>query len=102
MENTTPLDQNLGNRVLTKRDLPDGGGILTLGILSIVLAGLIGLILGIIALSKSKRPLELYAEDPAAYTESSVSRVKSGRVCAIIGVSLSGVSILIILALSAG
>jgi hypothetical protein len=79
-----------------QQDLQGAGGILAMGILSIVLLGLIGLILGIIALSQSGRAISEYKMNPSAYTTSSYSKVKAGRTCAIIGLSLMGLVILIV------
>ena len=79
-----------------KEKLPNSGGILTMGILSIVFAGLIGMILGIIALSLSGKAIEEYKLNPDMYEESSYKNVKAGKICAIIGLSLLGLVILIL------
>ena len=84
-----------------KENLPNHGGILTMGILSIVFAGLIGLILGIISLSLSGKAISEYKANPDKYTESSYKNVKAGKVCAIIGISLLGFVIVIIALLAA-
>jgi hypothetical protein len=81
--------------------LPNSGGILTLGILGIVLAGGIGLILSIIALSMAPGAIRLYEQNPGRYTESSLRNVKAGRTCAIIGLSLLVVIIFIVIAANA-
>ena len=80
-----------------KINLPSSGGILAMGIISIVMTGLVGLILGIIAISTSKKPLELYRENPERYNESSYNQLKAGRTCGIIGLSLSSAVILIVI-----
>jgi hypothetical protein len=80
-----------------QQDLKGAGGILAMGILSIIFAGLIGLILAIITLSQSGRAISEYKMNPAAYTASSYSKVKAGRTCAIIGLCLLGLVILILL-----
>jgi hypothetical protein len=80
-----------------QQDLKGAGGILAMGILSIFFAGLIGLILAIITLSQSGRAISEYKMNPAAYTASSYSKVKAGRTCAIIGLCLLGLVILILL-----
>lgn len=77
--------------------LPNAGGLLTLGILSIVFAGGVGLILGIIGLSMSGNVLRTYNENPEKYTESSFKNAKAGKVCSIIGTSLAGFVLLIVL-----
>ncbi|MFD1552009.1 DUF4190 domain-containing protein [Putridiphycobacter roseus] len=71
--------------------LPNATAVLVLGILSIVTCiayGVVGLILGIIALVLSKKDKEMYLTNPTAY-EVSYKNSKAGKVCAIIGVSLS-------------
>lgn len=85
----------------TKENLPNHGGILTMGILSIVFAGGIGLILGIISLSMSGGALRTYRENPDKYTLSSYKNVKAGKTCSIIGISLLGLIIIIIALLAA-
>ncbi|MBU0489144.1 MAG: hypothetical protein KKA07_13400 [Bacteroidetes bacterium] len=72
--------------------LPNATGVLVLGILSIVFSfcyGIVGLILGIIALSIMGKPISMYKDNPGYYTESSYKNLQAGKVCAIIGVSLS-------------
>lgn len=99
MENET-LDSLVMTGTPTK-DLPGAGGILAMGIISIpFFGGLIGLILAIITLTKSGKALSLYREYPQQYTESSYKKVKAGRTCAIVSLSLLGAAILIILAVS--
>ena len=78
--------------------LPNATGTLVLGILSIVgcsCYGLVGLICGIIALIISKEANALLKANPDGY--SNAGNHKAGRVCAIIGVSLSALYIIIIL-----
>lgn len=78
------MDQN-------KQQLPNATGVLVLGILSIVLcwtAGLVGLVLSIIALVIAKKPMALLRENPDGYTNA--GNLKAGRVMAIIGLVLSG------------
>lgn len=79
--------------------LPNSTAVLVLGILSIVLCfcyGIIGLILGIIALSLAGKDMRLYNANPQAYTQSSYNNLKAGRVCAIIGTVLSSLYFIII------
>lgn len=80
-----------------KETLPNAGGILTMGILSIVFAGLIGMILAIISLSLSGKAIAEYKNNPEKYTESSFKNVKAGKVCSIVGLSLLGLVILILI-----
>ncbi|MFT3936146.1 MAG: CCC motif membrane protein [Chitinophagaceae bacterium] len=72
--------------------LPNGTPVLVLGIIAIVgcfCYGIVGLICGIIALILAKKDMALYNANPSAYTPGSLSNLKAGRVCAIIGLSLS-------------
>lgn len=93
MENQ-PLDS------LQQKELPNSTGVLVLGILSIVFCfcyGIFGIALGIIALIMSKKATNLYISTPENYTESSFKNMKAGRVCAIVGLSLSSVYAIIII-----
>lgn len=107
MENATTGPQGEGN----KQIIPNSTAILVLGIVSIVgvlcTQGLLGIILGIIGLVLSGTPMRMYKENPDAYTEASIKNLKAGRICSIIGVSLGGallllVMLLIILGLAGG
>lgn len=64
--------------------LPNSTAVLVLGILSIVVC----FITGIIALVMAKKDLELYNANPGMYSASSYSNIKTGRICAIIGIVL--------------
>lgn len=79
------------------KTLPSSGGILAMGIISIVLAGLIGVILAIIALSLSGKAEREYQANPGEYREGSYKNMKAGKVCAIIGISISALAIIIII-----
>ncbi len=79
-------------------DLPNATTVLVLGIISIVFcAGIIGLVLSIIALNMASTSKQEYASNPGRYTASSLSKVNSGRICAIISLCLLGVLLLILL-----
>lgn len=94
------LDNEVQHNFQGNQSLPGAGGILTMGILSIVFAGIIGVILGIIALNNSKDALNDYNKNPSKYNPSSLSQVKAGKVCAIIGLSIAGLVLLIFLGLA--
>jgi 4-hydroxybenzoate polyprenyltransferase len=94
------LDNEVQNNFQGNQTIPGAGGILTMGILSIVFAGIIGVILGIIALNNSKDAMRDYNNNPSKYNPSSLSQVKAGKVCAIIGLSLAGFVLLIFLVLA--
>ena len=76
---------------MEKRNLPNATTVLILGIISIVSScccyGVIGLILGIIAMVLAKKDLVLYNENPDVYLN--YSNIKIGRTLAIIGIVLS-------------
>ncbi|MDD2594391.1 MAG: CCC motif membrane protein [Bacteroidales bacterium] len=67
-----------------RQQLPNTTTVLVLGILSLVLNGLIGLILGIIGASLASRGMTLYNENPDAYF--GYGQLNAGRVMSIIGI----------------
>jgi len=75
-------------------NLPNATAVLVLGILSIVVC----FITGIIALVMAKKELALYNANPGMYSPASLSNIKTGRICAIIGIILQGIGILIYIA----
>jgi len=80
--------------------VPNANATLVLGILSIVscwLYGLPGVILGIIALVISSSGKRAYEANPSWYSLSSYNNLKAGRICAIVGLSLSGLYLIIAL-----
>ena len=82
--------------------LPNATSVLVLGILSIVTCccyGVVGLILGIIALVLSKKDKALYNLNPSAYTDGSFKNLNAGRICAIIGLVLNILYLLFYIAL---
>ena len=74
--------------------LPNATATLVLGILSIVVC----FICGIIALVISNKDLALYRADPELYSTASYNNIKAGRICAIIGLALQVVGIIIYIA----
>jgi len=73
------------------KSLPNAKAVLVLGILSIVMCwtyGVVGLVLGIIALVLHKKDKAMYNASPSGY-QASFKNSQAGNVCAIIGVSLS-------------
>ena len=84
--------ENQINNPGSQSALPNATAVLVLGILSILgcfCYGIIGLILGIIAIVLASKDSKLYKINPDAYTPGSYSNIKAGKVCAIIGVILS-------------
>lgn len=82
---------------MEKQQLPNSTLILVFGILSIITCccyGIIGLILGIVAIVLAKKATTLYAENPELYT--GFQNVKTGKILSIIGIVLSTLTILYI------
>ena len=86
---------------MPKSDLPFAIGALILGIASIALCwcyGIIGIITGIIGLILGNKALAMYRQSPDVYSESSYKNAKAGRICSIIGLCISLLWIIIIVA----
>ena len=95
--NENPQSNNNTTQSFGQKPIPNSTGVLVLGILSIVLCwcyGIVGVILGIIALALSSKGNALYKANPNAYTLSSYNNMKAGKVCGIIGICLSTLIIL--------
>ena len=71
--------------------LPNATAVLVLGILSIVVC----FICGIVALVISNKDMALYRANPELYTTSSYNNIKAGRICAIIGIALQVLGIIV-------
>ena len=94
MENTTG-NQSVNTGI--QQTLPNSSAVLVLGILSIVLCwciGIVGLTLGIIALVLSNKAKTLYNQNPGLYSIGSYKNMNAGRICAIIGTSISAAYLL--------
>jgi hypothetical protein len=71
--------------------LPNATAVLVLGIISLVICGIVGLVCGIIALSLAGKSKALYESNPGIYTASSFSNLNAGRTCALIGTIFSSI-----------
>ncbi len=71
-----------------QQPLQNATAVLVLGILSLVICG-VGLVLSIIALVLANKDLKIYNSSPELYTPGSLSNLKGGRICAIIGLILN-------------
>ena len=94
----TPPSQNDSGHLNYPKDLPNATLMLVLGILSIVMCfcyGIPGLILGIITIIMSNKEEKLYLSRPREFTPNSYNNLKTGRICAIIGTSLSALYFLV-------
>ena len=92
-------DQSNSN--LNKISLPNSTAVLVLGIVSIALCcmyGIVGLSCGIIALVLARKGKQIYTESPELYTQTSLSNLNAGRTCAIIGTCLSSLVVIFFIA----
>jgi hypothetical protein len=87
-------DQHYYNSSNQPQNLPNATATLVLGILSIVVC----FICGIVALVISNKDLAMYRENPAMYTLASYNNIKTGRICAIIGLCLQVVGLIFYIA----
>ncbi|MEA1873011.1 MAG: CCC motif membrane protein [Bacteroidota bacterium] len=76
-----------------QQKLPNSGGILAMGIISIVSFcccwGISGIVLGIIAIVMSVKAERIYIENPELFTLASYKNMRAGKITAIIGLSIS-------------
>jgi heme/copper-type cytochrome/quinol oxidase subunit 2 len=89
------MEQTNFNQFDQNQKLPNATAVLVLGILSIITClcyGIVGLILGIIALFLYKSDMKLYQANPSAY--SNYSNLNTGRILVIIGIALNILSII--------
>lgn len=92
------VSQQFSNQV-GQTPVPNSTAVLVLGILSIVLCfcyGLVGMILGIIALVLASKGNASYNSNPNAYSLSSYNNLKAGKICGLIGVILSSLYLIVI------
>ena len=90
---------NRSNGHVGSGEIPNSIGVLVLGICSIVgclFYAIPGLVCGIIALALFKGVKRVYLTNPAYY-QNSYNNAQAGMICGIIGVSLSGLFVLILL-----
>ncbi|GGD08111.1 CCC motif membrane protein [Hyunsoonleella pacifica] len=80
---------------MEQQKLPNSTLILVFGILSIVTCccyGIVGLILGIVAIILAKKATQVYSKNPEQY--SGFQNVKTGKILAIIGIVLSALTLI--------
>ncbi|RYZ83982.1 MAG: DUF4190 domain-containing protein [Proteobacteria bacterium] len=81
---------------MEKTKLPNATAVLVLGILSIIgccCYGVLGLVLGIVALVIAKKDMVAYRLNPELY--SNYSALNTGRILAIIGVAMSAITVVV-------
>lgn len=78
--------------------LPNATTVLVLGIISIVGAFCygIGIILGIIGLVLANKDRKLIDANPDTFSQGSVSNLRAGRICSIIGIVLGAIFLIVI------
>ncbi len=92
METTESTQQ-----VSIPNELPNSTAVLVLGIISITTCwcwGAPGLACGIVALVLASKGEKQYNNEPNLYKPGSYSNLKAGKICAIIGICLSGITFL--------
>ncbi len=93
------INQQFNNQ-FGQQPIPNGNAVLVLGILSIVFCfcyGIIGLILGIVALALSGKAHAIYNANPSGFSKASFNNLKAGKVCAIIGTILSALTVVYVI-----
>lgn len=83
-----------------QKDLPRVQTALVLGILSFVLVGILSVVLAIVALNISADTMKRYHRHPQLYMAASYSKLKAGRICSIIGLSISGILLVVALVIN--
>ncbi|MFY8004911.1 MAG: CCC motif membrane protein [Chitinophagaceae bacterium] len=87
-----------------QRALPNAQVVLILGILSIpgcFCYGLLGIIFAIVAIVLASKDNRIYRLNPTEFTEASYKQLKTGKICAIIGLILSAMLFLMIVGILA-
>lgn len=101
VNNPGPYNNNNNfNQFGGQQPVPNSVGVLVLGILSIVFCwcyGILAVIMGIISIVLAGQGEKAYMANPQAYTQSSYKNLKAGKICAIVGLSLGAVYILILI-----
>ena len=83
-----------------RKDLPNATAALVLGALSLVFCwcyGIIGLVLGILAVVLASAPRKAYLENPERFTEVSYKNLNAGRICGIIGICIGALILLAVI-----
>jgi hypothetical protein len=84
-----------------KPPIPNATGSLVLGILSIVFVwcyAIPGIVMGVIAIVLANKATLAYEANPSMYNESSIGNAKAGKITGIIGLSLSALFFIIMIA----
>ena len=83
-----------------RKDLPNATAALVLGALSLVFCwcyGIIGLVLGILAVVLASAPRKAYLENPERFTGVSFKNLNAGIICGIIGICIGAIILLAVI-----
>lgn len=95
-------DSIIDNQETGTQPVPYATAVLVLGIISIPTCfcyGIVGLTTGIVALALASKGKRAYHFEMGKYSTSSYKNLHAGKVCAIIGTSLSGLYLLYFIAI---
>jgi M penetrans paralogue family 26 len=101
MENQSPESYKVQPQpqpYIYRKQLPNATTVMVLGIISIPTSfcyGIVGIILGIIALVIAKKDMQLHRENPGEY--SGFENLNAGRICAIIGLSIGSLFFIVLI-----
>ena len=82
-----------------QHEIPNASAVLILGIIALIISffnSLVGIVAGIVSLVMARNAERLYSDTPRLYTMSSYSNIRSGRTCAIIGIVIAILKIILI------
>jgi hypothetical protein len=82
-----------------QREIPNASVVLILGIIALIISffnSLVGIVAGVVSLVMARNAEQLYTQTPRLYTLSSYSNIRSGRTCAIIGIVIAILKIILI------
>ena len=98
MENQVLDDHYSGYTPQTR--IPKDNSILTTGIIALPFSfGIVGIILSIITLVNASSAMRIYNANPKLYLDPSIKKVKAGKICAIVSLSIFGTAMLLVLLL---
>ena len=83
------------------QQLPNSTASLVLGIISIALCwcyAIVGIVTGIIGLIMGNKAVALYKQSPDVFSEASYKNANAGKICSVIGLILSGLYVILIIA----
>lgn len=96
MEKVDVLDQDDKKGT---RKLSGSGSVLATGIISIIFVSIIGVLLAISTIIKANPQISEYERHPSLYDEKYYKRLKAGKYCAIAGLLLKLLALVILMAI---